>query len=64
MADDSLKQTTYTMIYECINCKNKLWKEIPFGESAPIIDDEEACSYCGCRYFSRPRRPKASDYIE
>lgn len=52
---------TYEMVYLCLNCNYKLYKNIPYGTEAPILMDE-ICSYCGCGDFScayRPDDPRA-----
>lgn len=57
------EQETYRMVYVCLNCGYKLYKDIPYGEAAPRIGrfskdfPEETCSYCGYTYFSNPFRP-------
>ncbi len=58
------EKRTYTMTYECLNCGKKKFKEIPFGESVPSLDEDEVCTYCGTRYFSHSKRPKVTDYMD
>jgi hypothetical protein len=54
---------TYSMVYKCLNCGTKLYKEIPYGESAPRIGGfkrdfpDEVCRYCDCTHFSCPFHP-------
>ena len=63
-----MEMKTYEMVYECINCGYKLFKEIPYGEEAPQIRGfdkvfpDEVCPYCGCIHFFNPRPPQVGEH--
>ena len=56
------KKKTYKAEYTCLNCSNKMFLEIDFGQSIPIfkknvsdlnkelgIYESPVCSFCGCQ---------------
>ena len=61
------REKTYEMIYRCLNCNTKLFKNILYGEVAPILNADNKdyfCNYCGGVNFSHPRKPVLKDYME
>jgi hypothetical protein len=67
----SEEKKTYWAIYICLNCGTERWESIDLGESMPIFVKNipsnpifaygmklaPECKYCGCRSWSRGKKP-------
>jgi hypothetical protein len=50
-------EKAYDMVYICLNCHQKHYIRVKFGESAPKAPEGLICDYCGCSFWSHPFRP-------